>query len=153
VEQVLVEAVSFASPLVQALLGEWNEEIISTAPRFSPRRGSVVEATEFVPPDGEFVVATCGDEPIGCGGVRRLSGTIGELKRLYVRPAFRGQGTGRLLLATIEERAAALYFQTLRLDTDGRHPAALALFRSSGYQPVVDYNGNPYARHWFEKGL
>ena len=41
----------------------------------------------------------------------------------------------------------------LQQDTDGRQPAALALFRSFGCQPVTDYKGNPYARYWFEKRL
>ncbi len=41
----------------------------------------------------------------------------------------------------------------LRLDTDGGEPAALALFRSAGYLPIADYNGNPYARYWFARRL
>jgi hypothetical protein len=53
----------------------------------------------------------------------------------------------------LEERARAVGYRVLRLDTHGREPAALALFRSAGSRPIADYNGNPYARHRFEKDL
>ena len=53
----------------------------------------------------------------------------------------------------IEERAARLEMTRLRLDTDGREPAALSLFRARGYREIADYNGNERARRWFEKAL
>jgi GNAT superfamily N-acetyltransferase len=85
--------------------------------------------------------------------VRRLAGPVGEVKRLFVRRADRGKGVGRTLLRGLEERARALGLDVLRLDTPGGERGALVLVRSAGYRPIDDYNGNPHARHWFEKLL
>jgi GNAT superfamily N-acetyltransferase len=145
--EVVVRAGRFDSPVVQGLLAEWNDEL-----GFSPRGGSTVEA-DFTAPDGIFLLAVSGETPVGCGGLRRLTPATGEVKRLYVRRAARGRGVGRALLTGLEDRAADLGFEELRLDTDGGVPAALALFRSAGFRPIADYNGNPYARFWFEKRL
>ena len=65
----------------------------------------------------------------------------------------RGRGVGRALLVALEERARSLGYTTIRLDTHGGEHAAVALFRSAGYRAIADYNGNPYARYWFEKRL
>src|SRR5262245_10292019 len=45
---------------------------------------------EFVPPDGRMLLATYGGQPAGCGGLSKLAPNTGEIRRLYVRPAFRG---------------------------------------------------------------
>ena len=140
--------VRFDDPVVQGLLAEWDDEL-----GFAPKGGSTVEATDFVVPDGVFLVASVGEMAVGCGGVRRTGPTTGEVKRLFVRRAARKSGAGRSLLAALEERAAALGLDELRLDTASDEPAALALFHSAGYEPVPDYNGNPHARHWFAKRL
>jgi GNAT superfamily N-acetyltransferase len=146
---VVIRQISFDSGAVQHLLAEWNDEL-----GFPPKRGSLVEAGDFAGPDGVFLVAEDDDQRlIGCGGVRRLTATGGEVKRLFVRRAARGRGVGRELLRALEQQAALLRFETLRLDTTGRSAAALALFRAQGYEPIQDYNSNPYARYWFEKQL
>lgn len=143
----------FDSPVVQSLLAEWNEELSSIDLRLPPAGGSTVRAGDFAPPSGVFLLAAFGHEAVGCGGIRSLSGAICEVKRLFVVQAVRGRGVGRTLLAALEERAPALGFRALRLDTAGDQPAALALFRSAGYEPIADYNGNLHARYWFEKRI
>lgn len=148
VSGLLVRDARFDDPLVEGLLAEWNDEL-----GFTPKGGSTVEASEFIAPHGAFLLAMSGEAAVGCGGVRRLLPTIGEVKRLFVRRTARGSGVGRVLLAGLERRAAALGLEELRLDTDGGEPAALALFRSAGYEAIADYNGNPYARYWFAKRL
>jgi N-acetylglutamate synthase-like GNAT family acetyltransferase len=102
---------------------------------------------------GAFFLARSAGRAIGCGGLRRLSADIGEIKRLFVSREARGQSAGRGLLEALEERARALGYDRLRLDTPGNDAAALALFRASGYQPIPDYNANTRARYWFEKAL
>jgi GNAT superfamily N-acetyltransferase len=146
--EVSVREVRFDYPVVQGLLTEWIDEL-----GFSLKGGSHVEVRDFTPPDGVFLLAVSGETPVGCGGVRRLTPETGEIKRLFVHRAARGHGVGRVLLAGLEDRAVDLGLEKLRLDTDGGVPAALALFRSAGYRPIPDYNGNPYARLWFEKRL
>jgi GNAT superfamily N-acetyltransferase len=153
VHPLLIEQVRFNSPAVQQLIAAWNDELARSITGFSPSGGSVVSDGEFSPPDGIFLLTFRHSKPLGCVGLRRLKSNCGEIKRLYVTPAARGQGVGRRLLVEVEQHATHLSFKTLRLDADGNDPAALALFRSLGYQPIPDYNQNPYARHWFEKHL
>lgn len=143
-----VTEMRFDGPDVQALLADWNDEL-----GFTPTGGSTVEASDFTSPDGVFLLARSAGSPVGCGGLRRLTPTTGEIKRVYVRPDARANGVGRALLAALEERATRFGMKELRLDTDGGEPAALALFRSAGYLPIADYNGNPYARYWFARRL
>jgi GNAT superfamily N-acetyltransferase len=138
--------VRFEDAAVQALLAEWDDEL-----GFSPK--TVAEPGDFAPPHGIFLLAERNHDPVGCGGMRRLTDTAAEVKRLFVRPAERSQGIGRTLLTSLEQRAHELCLEELRLDTDGGDPAALALFRSAGFEPIADYNGSPYARHWFAKRL
>ena len=87
------------------LLAEWQDELAVTIPGFSPVVGSSVEAPEFEPPEGVFLLASSDDAALGCGGMRRLTAEMGEIKRLFVRPAARGRGL-RALLEGLEQRAA-----------------------------------------------
>jgi GrpB-like predicted nucleotidyltransferase (UPF0157 family) len=149
---ISISEATFDSHAVQAILTEWNEELEAN-PEFSRHGGSTVAASDFASPHGVFVLAVEDEEPIGCGGLRRLAPGTGEVKRLYVRRTERGRGIGRALLESLEGHAEALGLRQVRLDTGGDEGVALALFRSANYQPISDYNGNPYARYWFEKQL
>lgn len=102
---------------------------------------------------GMFLVVKVDGAAVGCGGVRMLSPTRGEVKHLWVRPAARGTGLGRALLAELERRAAALGATEVVLDTNARLEAAQGLYRSAGYAEVEPYNDNPNATHWFRKVL
>ncbi len=153
--QLQMRLVAFDSALASPLLAERLEELATVIPGFLPSGGSFVDASQFEPPAGAFIVAVSGEqpgEPLGCVGIRRLSAHTAEVKRLFVHRPARGQGVARALLARLEERAGELGYEGLRLDTHG-DPAALALYRSSGYAPIDDYSGNEFARHWFEKRL
>ena len=73
-------------------------------------------------------VARDGDgTAIGCGALRRIADGIGELKRMYVVPAARGQGVAKALLAALEDEARRRGWGTLRLETGPRQPEAIAL--------------------------
>jgi GNAT superfamily N-acetyltransferase len=80
-------------------------------------------------------------------------GTTAEIKRMYVRPAGRGHGVARALLAALERAASDLGHRRVRLDTGPKQPDARHIYRTSGYREIADYNGNPLAAHWFEKDL
>ena len=90
---------------------------------------------------------------VGCGGVRRLGGGIGEIKRMYVVPEFRGRGCARELLAALEGAARELGFERARLDTGPRQPRALRLYRRAGYAEIENFNENPMATFFGEKRL
>ena len=139
--------------MVQRLIDQMSAERSARIPDFTPSGGSPVEASDFVAPAGVFLVAAREGEAVGCAGLRRLGPGVGEIKRLFVSPPARGLAIARRLLEALEHRAEALGYGTLRLDTHGGEPAALALFRGRGYYPIEDYNGNPYARHWFERRI
>jgi DNA-binding MarR family transcriptional regulator len=117
---------------------------------FDPARSISADAPELRPPAGLLLVATRGDEPVGCGALKFHPGAPTELKRMWVAPAARGLGVGRRLLAELEARAAS---DVVRLETNGALTEAIALYRSAGYVEVPAFNAEPYAHHWFEKRL
>ena len=90
---------------------------------------------------------------VGTAGVRRLGEGLGELKRMWIRPACQGHGLGRRLMEQCLEHARRLGFVRLRLDTQRQMAAALRLYRSYGFREVPDYNGNPRAEVWMEVTL
>ncbi|WP_234946097.1 GNAT family N-acetyltransferase [Agrococcus sp. Marseille-P2731] len=104
-------------------------------------------------PDGAFLIAWDGDEPVGCGALRRLEPHRFEVKHLFVAPAGRGRGTGAALLTALEQRAAELGGTEVVLDTNSALEAANALYTSRGYASVAPYNENPNATRWFLKPL
>jgi GNAT superfamily N-acetyltransferase len=108
---------------------------------------------DFRPPAGTFLVGTEGDAVVCGGGVKRLSDTHGEIKRMYVVPGARGRGVARALLRALEDAARELGYVAVRLDTGPRQPHAQALYLACGYRPIADYNGNPFASFWGEKSL
>jgi GNAT superfamily N-acetyltransferase len=97
-------------------------------------------AAEFARPGGAFVVAWVDGESVGMAGLRQLTQTRGEVKRLFVRESGRRRGTARALLAELERIAVELGYRELWLDTHADEPAAL--FRSVGYADMPAYNEN-----------
>jgi GNAT superfamily N-acetyltransferase len=143
----------FDGAAATALLAAFASEIASLYPGWHPGVGPSADPGEFVPPAGAFVVAYAGGSPVGCGGFKQIDEQHGEIKRLYVAPGARQNGIARLLLAGLGERAREAGYTAVRLDTGARQPEALALFRSTGYNDIADYNGNEFASHWLEKFL
>lgn len=97
-----------------------------------------IDTGEFVAPGGHFVVAYLGNQPVGMGGWRR-HGTEAELKRMYVRDAYRGRGIARAVLAELETSAADAGITRLILETGLVQPEAIALYRSAGYTDIPAY--------------
>ena len=98
-------------------------------------------ASMFDPPQGAFVVARRGDAagpPAGGVGVRALRPGVGQIRRLWVDPALRGQGIARALMAGVEDAAHELGLFELRLGTGDRQPEAVALYASAGYPGRAD---------------
>jgi DNA-binding MarR family transcriptional regulator/GNAT superfamily N-acetyltransferase len=100
-----------------------------------------------------FVVASSDGLPVGCGGVQRITATTGEIKRMWVDPAWRGAGLGSRLLRHLETEAVHLGYHTVRLDTNASLTDAIALYERTGYHHIARYNDNPYAQVWLEKRL
>lgn len=110
-------------------------------------------AAELSPPGGAFLVGYEAGAPVCCGGVKRLPDGACEIKRMYVVPTARGRGVARALLLALEHEARRLGYAIARLDTGPRQPAAKALYESTGYRPVANFNANPVATYFGEKRL
>lgn len=95
---------------------------------------------------GVLLLASYKDEPAGTIGMRRLDKTFGELKRLYVRPQFRGQGLARRLLKAVIERARAVPYDCLYGDTLPVMMEALSLYERAGFEHVEAYSKAPTPR-------
>jgi putative acetyltransferase len=115
-----------------------------------------LDGVVYMPRDGAaYLVVVVQGRAVACGAWQPLEPGVAELKRMYVRPAFRGRGIARQLIVALEEEALAADRPVLRLETGTYLPAAIALYRSAGYAPIPvfgEYVGNPYSV-CFEKSL
>lgn len=98
---------------------------------------------EYVPPDGALFVAAAGKKVMGCIAFRRIDDATCEMKRLYVRPADRGKGTGTLLVKTILEAAIRQGYRLMKLDTVPSMKEAIALYKRFGFKETIPYRHNP----------
>jgi len=102
---------------------------------------------EYAPPGGHFVLALVDGEVAGCGGLRPLPdvdhANACEMKRLYVRPAFRRFGLGRLLAQALIDEAIRAGYSAMLLDTLDDMEAARGLYASLGFEEVPPYYYNP----------
>jgi len=101
--------------------------------------------SEYAPPTGAFLIALGDGVAAGCIGLRRFSEGVGEVKRLYVMPAARGQGLGRRLAEGIVIAARRLGYRRLLLDTLPSMTEAQSLYLSLGFKPTAPYRFNPVA--------
>lgn len=115
-----------------------------------------VEPDELSAPGCCLLIArTAKGEAIACGALRRLTSKLAEIKRMYVVPDYRRLALGRRILEELEARAEAFGYKSLRLETGERQPAAVNLYRSSGYVQIPCYNEYAYDPHslCFQKRL
>jgi DNA-binding MarR family transcriptional regulator/GNAT superfamily N-acetyltransferase len=115
--------------------------------------GADDDAAALRPPNGAFIVMFSDDTPVGCGGVQRIDEQIGEIKRMWIHPDWRGLGLGGRLLARLEAVARELGRTRIVLDTNEVLTEAIAMYRRAGYHSIERYSDNPYAHHWFAKDL
>ena len=97
----------------------------------------------YAPPRGRLLLALDGPRAAGCVALRPLDDSICEMKRLFVRPGYRGRGLGRILATRIVDEAAALGYATMRLDTLEGLEGAMRLYTSMGFQRRAPYYANP----------
>lgn len=110
------------------------------------RNGSVqalYQSHNRIDPDVKALIALSGQQAVACGAFKEGSGRQVEIKRMFVLPAFRGQGLSRRVLAGLEAWAAQLGYLRAVLETGTRQVEAQQLYASAGYQRIEAYG--PYA--------
>jgi len=154
---VTLERVDPTSDLARTAVAAYVQELDERFPGgFDPGPAATAadpDAAGLASPSGAFVVATSDGEPVASGGVRSLGAGVGEIKRMWVHPGWRGAGLGSRLLRHLEGVSRDLGHHEVRLDTNGSLTEAVAMYERAGYRRVARYNDNPYAEHFFAKRL
>jgi ribosomal protein S18 acetylase RimI-like enzyme len=98
---------------------------------------------EYSEPNGCILLAFLDSELAGCVALRSFSPGICEMKRMYVRPTFRGKGIGRVLAQDVIREARNRGYKKMRLDSLPTMKEAQALYRSLGFREIHAYRPNP----------
>jgi ribosomal protein S18 acetylase RimI-like enzyme len=98
----------------------------------------------YAAPSGRLFLAQYEQQAAGCVALRKLEANICEMKRLYLRPAYRGKGLGRILVERVIAEARAIGYERMRLDTIGSSmQEAVELYRRIGFKEIAPYRANP----------
>jgi ribosomal protein S18 acetylase RimI-like enzyme len=107
---------------------------------------------DFMPPKGCLLLGYVEDRPMGIACLKALMDSIGEIKRMYVRPEARNRGLGRALLNQLLEEAGQIGYERVRLDSARFMTSAHELYRSAGFHEIEAYEGSEipkeFHNHW-----
>jgi GNAT superfamily N-acetyltransferase len=155
VSAVRIVATPVDAPEAVDLLRAYMTEMVARYQGRPAREDEVDAVLAEDPSDGlaTFLIAHLDGVAVGCAGLRRLSASTVEVKRMYVAPAARGHGVGRRLLAAVEDAGRRGGATTVRLDTRADLTEARGLYESVGYAAIPRYNDSRYAECWYQKRL
>lgn len=107
---------------------------------------------KFMPPKGRLLLGYLEDRSMGIACLKALTESIGEVKRMYVRPEARNQGLGRALLNQLLQEARQIGYTQVRLDSARFMTEAHQLYRSTGFREIEAYEGSEipkeFQNHW-----
>jgi ribosomal protein S18 acetylase RimI-like enzyme len=98
---------------------------------------------KYAAPSGGLLLVLDGEEPVGCVALRKHDAFTAELKRLWVRPPYRGRGYARQLLESALTLARAAGYSSVMLDSHRHMTAAISLYESAGFRPTAPYADVP----------
>lgn len=100
---------------------------------------------KYGPPNGRLYLALWNGQAAGCAALRQISQSECEMKRLYVRPEYQGNGIGDALVAQIIDDARSIGYSHLKLDTFPFLTRAIVMYRNLGFYEIPKYNDSPMA--------
>jgi putative acetyltransferase len=148
-------AVAVESPLqddVRELVAELNATLLELTP---PEFVFHMTVEQMAEPATTVFIARDDGKAVGCGALKRHEDGIGEVKRMYTRPAHRGRRIGAEIVQRIEALAREKGLKRLVLETGDQHPAAWAVYERAGFThcgPVLDYPDSKWSV-FYEKSL
>lgn len=143
---------------IKVLFDEYTQMLVSLDPSFQlyldiQHYSEEVDnlRAKYSPPDGRLYHLRVDSESAGCVALRKLDEDRCELKRLYVRPVFRGRGLSRLLIERILSDASSIGYRTILLDTLPELESAVNLYLKYGFEYTGCYNDSPVDKTIFMK--
>ena len=152
---IVVPATSPTSADAKDVSHRYYEDIVSRYHGRPASRQETLDAQAGYPSNdlvatlGILLLARHGATVLGCAGMRVRPGDIREVTRVFVEPAERGKGVGRLLMKELERKSRELELDALRLDTRTDLVEARSLYASLGYIEGEPQDTDTYANHWF----
>lgn len=136
------------TPEARALIEELDAHLIPLYPTES-HHGFTVE--QLIAEGVAFFVTHYDENPAGCGGLKFYDTEFGEIKRMYVRPQFRGLGLGKLMVNHLVDYARERGIRVLKLETGIRQVEAIGLYEQMGFRPIPPfgaYKEDPLSRFY-----
>jgi ribosomal protein S18 acetylase RimI-like enzyme len=140
------------SPEASALIAGLEEELV---PLYAAKSRHGYSVARLLAERIAFFVARADGAPAGCGGLKIVPGKYAEIKRMYVRPEYRGRGVGVALLSHLTAQAQAARVPVIRLETGIHQHEAIGLYEREGFRripPFAEYTDDPVSR-CYEKSL
>lgn len=129
---------------IRLIFREYYEELLKIDTCFKHFEAELADLPGiYAPPDGALLLAMEGQEVAGCVALKKVDDGLCEMKRLFVRPKYRGQGRGRILADKIINEAVKIGYSSMRLDTLDWLKEAISLYKSLGFVQIESYDNNP----------